>query len=647
MRAVRALGALRTFCALGALSALSLTACDDDIVAPERGSLAVTVAGLPTGQAASVTVTGPGGFSRALTATTTLDDLLPGNYGIAATNVEHPTEGQWVPTPADQSIVIPAGAGTTNATVTYALATARLAVNITGLPAGVNANVTVSGPGYNNVLTSSTAINLLTPGAYTISAAPVVSGGVTYTPTPPTQTIQLPASTTQVAANVVYSVGTGSLTVTVNGLGAGVNGAVQVTGPGGYNQQVTATQTLGPLAPGTYTITASTVASNLTTHTPAPTTQNVTVTAGATATGTVTYTASALVLGAQQQWVGAALGDVVYLASPPNDSRIFVVDQEGRIFVIKNGAALTTPFLDIRSIVSYGGEQGLLSVAFDPAYATNGRFYVYYNDLAGDIAVARYAATPTANVANAGSRTTVISIPHPVQGNHNGGLALFGPDGMLYLGTGDGGSGGDPPNNAQNIDVLLGKLLRIDVTNLPYTIPAGNPYAGATQGRDEIWARGLRNPWRYAFDPPAGTVYVADVGQDNWEEVSAVAAATAGVNYGWRIMEGSHCYNAATCNAAGLTLPVLEYATHVNGTCSVTGGFVYRGAAIPELTGHYLYADYCAGILRSFRLSGGQAVDQRTWSIGAVGNIKSFGLDAAGEIYILVNNGRVYRIVKQ
>ena len=648
--ALGALRALRTFGALGALSALSalgLTACDDDIVAPERGSLAVTIAGLPTGQAAAVAVTGPGGFSRALTATTTLDDLLPGNYGITATNVEHTTEGRWVPTPADQSIVIPAGAGTTNATVTYSLATARLAVNITGLPAGVNASVTVSGPaGYNNVLTSSTAINLLTPGAYTISAANVVSGAVTYTPTPPTQTIQLPASTTQVAANVVYSVGTGSLTVTVNGLGAGVNGAVQVTGPGGYNQQVTATQTLGPLAPGTYTITASTVASSLTTHTPAPATQPATVTPGATATATVTYTASALLLGAQQQWVGAALGDVVYLASPPNDSRIFVVDQAGRIFVIKNGAALTTPFLDIRSIVSYGGEQGLLSVAFDPAYATNGRFYVYYNDLSGDIAVARYTATPTSDVANAGSRTTVISIPHPVQGNHNGGLALFGPDGMLYLGTGDGGSAGDPPNNAQNIDVLLGKLLRIDVTNLPYTIPAGNPYAGATAGRDEIWARGLRNPWRYAFDPPGGTLYIADVGQGAWEEVNALLSTTAGVNYGWRIMEGNNCYPPGSmCNGVGLTTPVLEY-SHANNNCSVTGGFVYRGTAIPELAGHYLYADFCVGILRSFRLSGGQALEQRTW-FGGVGMIKSFGLDAAGEIYILSNNGSVYRIVKQ
>ncbi len=471
-----------------------------------------------------------------------------------------------------------------------------------------------------------------------------MSGGVTYTPAPTTQTIQLPASTTQVAANVVYSVGTGSLTVNINGLGAGVNGSVLVTGPSGYSQPLTATQTLTSLTPGTYTITASAVASNLTTHTPAPLTQNVTVAGGATATATVTYTASPLVLGAQQQWAGSALGDVVYLTSPPNDARIFVVDQAGRIFVIKNGAPLATPFLNIMSIVGYGGEQGLLSLAFDPQYATNGRFYVYYSDLNGDIAVARYTAA--GDVANAGSRTSVITIPHPVNGNHNGGLAMFGPDGMLYLGTGDGGSGDDPPNNAQNLDVLLGKLLRLDVTNLPYTIPAGNPYAGATAGRDEIWAHGLRNPWRYAFDPPAGTLYIADVGQNSWEEVNAVTAATAGVNYGWRIMEGNHCHIPTPCNPAGLTIPVFEY-NHSGGNCSITGGFVYRGTAIPELVGHYLYADYCAGILRSFRLSGGQAVDHRTWSIGDVDNIKSFGLDSSGEIYILSSSGRVYRVVKQ
>ncbi|HJU68302.1 MAG TPA: PQQ-dependent sugar dehydrogenase [Gemmatimonadaceae bacterium] len=646
LKALGALRALRTFSAYSALSAFSafgLLACDDDVVSPVLGALEVTIAGVPAGESAAVTVTGPDGFSETVTTTTRLDDLDPGTYTVVAANIER-ADGRWSPTPPTQSVNVVRSATPASATVTYALVTARLAVNISGLPSGASASVTVTGPGgYTNTLTSSTAIELLTPGAYTITAADVVSGGVTYRPAPTTQTVQLPASTTQVAANVVYSVGTGSLTVTIDGLSAGVNGAVQVTGPSGYNQQITTTQTL-TVPPGTYTITASPVASSLTTHTPTPATQTVTVTTGATASGAVTYAPSPLVLGAQQQWVGADLGDVVHLASPPGDPRIFVVDQAGRIYVIKNGVPLTTPFLNISNLVAYGGEQGLLSVAFDPQFATNGRFYVYHNDLNGDITVARYTAT--GDVADPASRMTVITIPHPVQGNHNGGLVMFGPDGMLYLATGDGGGGGDPANNAQNINSLLGKMLRLDVTSLPYSIPAGNPFVGAT-GADEIWALGLRNPWRFAFDPPTAMLYIADVGQNLWEEVNAVAATTAGVNYGWRIMEGNHCFNPSTnCPTAGLTLPVFEY-SHAAGNCSITGGFVYRGAAIPELVGHYLYADFCVGVLRSFRLSGGQPVEHTTWSIGSVGNIKSFGLDAAGEIYILTGGGRVYRVVKQ
>jgi hypothetical protein len=627
----------------GALAVL-FASCDDDIIAPADGTLEVSISGLPTGAAAAVTVTGPGSYSRDVTATTTIPDLELGTYTIAADDVTA-GDSRWAPTPATQNRELTAANRTAVATVAYAVATARLAVNITGLPNGVNASVTVTGPGgYTNALTSSTAINLLAPGAYTITASDVVSGGTTYRPAPTTQTVQLPASTTQVAATVVYSVGTGSLTVNINGLGSGVSGAVLVTGPSGYNQQLTATQTLSPVPPGTYTITASTVAGNLVTNTPSPTTQTVTVTAGATASGTVTYAASPLVLAVQL--VTEGLESPVYLAAPANDARLFIVEQRGRIRVYKNGALLATPFLDITSIVEYDtGEQGLLSVAFDPAYATNGRFFVYYNDKSGNIAVARYTATPTADVADANSRQSVISIAHPGQSNHNGGLAMFGPDGMLYLGTGDGGGGGDPSNNAQNINSLLGKLLRLNVTTLPYTNPPDNPFAGATNGADEIWAIGLRNPWRYAFDPPAGTLYIADVGQGQYEEVSAVAAATAGVNYGWRIMEGAHCYNAATCNMSGLTQPVLEY-DHSQG-CSITGGFVYRGTAIPELTGHYLYSDYCTGFLRSFRLSSGQAVDQRTWAIGGVGNVLSFGVDAAGELYMLTAIGRVHRIVKQ
>ena len=449
--------------------------------------------------------------------------------------------------------------------------------------------------------------------------------------------------------DIVIPMVTGSLEVRISGLPAGVAASVLVTGPGGFSRTVTATTTIPNLPVGTYTVAAAEVTSPQGRWAPTPATQEASVTVAlGLAVAAIEYAivvTTPLVLGVDQ--VVQGLTNPVYLTAPANDPRLFIVEQPGRIRVFKNGALLATPFLDITSIVRCCGEEGLLSVAFDPAYSTNGRFYVYYNNTNGDISVARYTASPTADVANAGSRTEVITIAHPGQSNHNGGLAMFGPDGMLYLGTGDGGGGGDPPNNAQNTSSLLGKLLRLNVTNLPYTIPPGNPFVGVA-GADEIWAYGLRNPWRYSFDATAGALYIADVGQGAWEEVNAVSVTTAGVNYGWRRTEGTHCYPpdpSEACNKAGLTLPVHEY-DHGQG-CSITGGFVYRGAAIPELTGHYLYSDYCTGFLRSFRLPGGPPVDHRTWAIGSIGNIASFGVDAAGEMYMLSSNGSVYRIVKR
>ena len=362
-------------------------------------------------------------------------------------------------------------------------------------------------------------------------------------------------------------------------------------------------------------------------------------TAAPTTPGTVTLRAQQVVEG---------LASPVYLTAPKGDSRLFIVEQAGRIRIVKSGALVATPFLDITSRVVSGGERGLLSLAFDPAYATNGRFYVYYTGAQGDIFVDRFTVSSNADVANTTS-DRVITIQHRANSNHNGGLLMFGPDGFLYMGTGDGGGAGDVPNNAQNTDVLLGKLLRLDVGSLPYTIPAGNPFVGQA-GADEIWAYGLRNPWRYAFDvPPDGSapkLYIADVGQGAREEVDAADASASGRNYGWRTMEGTQCYNPSSgCNQAGLTLPVLDY-DHGQG-CSISGGSVYRGAAIPEIRGHYFYSDYCSGWLRSFRLSGGAAVDQREWTIGNVGNVTSFGVDSAGELYMLSSNGRVYRLVKQ
>ena len=284
-------------------------------------------------------------------------------------------------------------------------------------------------------------------------------------------------------------------------------------------------------------------------------------------------------------------------------------------------------------------------MAFDPQYATNGRFYVYYTGAQGDIFVDRHTVSANPDIANDDAER-VIAIPHRQAGNHNGGLVMFGPDGMLYLATGDGGGAGDQQNNAQNTNALLGKMLRLDVSNLPYTIPPDNPFVNES-GADEIWAYGLRNPWRFAFDGAgaAAQLYIADVGQNAWEEVNVVPATTGGINFGWRIMEGMHCFNpSAGCNTNGLQLPVLEY-SHADG-CSITGGFVYRGSAIPLLVGHYLYSDYCSGWLRSFRFSDGVAVERRTWPITGIGNVLSFGVDGLGEMYMLTSGGRVYRLVE-
>jgi len=350
-------------------------------------------------------------------------------------------------------------------------------------------------------------------------------------------------------------------------------------------------------------------------------------------------------LALQLQQVATGLSGPVYVTSPPGDARLFIVEQPGRIRIVQNGQLVATPFLDIISRVGSGGERGMLSVAFHPQYSTNGFFYVYFTATNGDIRIERFRVSSNPNVADPASSKLILGVPHP-RGNHNGGLALFGPDGMLYLGLGDGGGGGDPDRNGQNANTLLGALLRIDVnTGDPYSIPAGNPFIGRSDARGEIWAIGLRNPWRFAFDPQGGNLYVADVGQGDREEVNVVSATRAGVNYGWNIMEGSVCYNASSCDRQGLELPAVEY-RHLGNACSVTGGFVYRGSAIPDLAGHYFYGDYCAGFVKSFKYENGAATDERTWELGNIGNVTSFGQDAAGELYITTGNGVVYRIVE-
>lgn len=338
----------------------------------------------------------------------------------------------------------------------------------------------------------------------------------------------------------------------------------------------------------------------------------------------------------------------LHLTAPAGDPRLFVVEQGGTIRIVRGGNLVARPFLDLSSRLRSGGERGLLSMAFHPGYRTNGFFFVNYTDRRGDTRVERYRVSRDPDVADPATARLVLEIEQPYA-NHNGGHVLFGPDGMLYVGTGDGGSGGDPGNRAQNPRELLGKLLRLDVDaagSAPYAIPPDNPYAGegGGRGRPEIWALGLRNPWRCAFDPPTGLLYIADVGQNQWEEVHVEPAAKAGINYGWNLMEGRHPYRPAGRSTAGLALPPVEY-SHGDG-CSIAGGAVYRGAAVPALVGHYVFSDYCTGWIRSFRFEGGRATDLREWRGVEAGNVMSFGVDAAGELYVLSADGAVRRFAR-
>jgi glucose/arabinose dehydrogenase len=341
--------------------------------------------------------------------------------------------------------------------------------------------------------------------------------------------------------------------------------------------------------------------------------------------------------------VVSGLTDALFAVAPPGDTeRLFIVQQTGQILILD----LTTdtlrpePFLDIDSLVVSGEEQGLLGLAFHPAYAMNHYFYVYHsaNGTVCDNSsrctmVVRYTAmTGDPDRADLDSRREMLEITQPYS-NHKGGMLAFGPDDYLYVAVGDGGSGGDPNNNGQNVNTMLGKLLRLDVNSglAPYAIPPSNPFVG-TAGLDEIWAWGLRNPWRFSFDRATGDLWIADVGQGDWEEVDyQPAASDGGENYGWHIMEGTHCYEPPSdCDPTGLVLPVYEYA-HVNGRCSITGGYRYHGS-IPELTGKYLFADYCTGEVWAYDPGADTATEILTSQ--SLGNVLSFGEDTAGEVYL-------------
>jgi cysteine-rich repeat protein len=364
--------------------------------------------------------------------------------------------------------------------------------------------------------------------------------------------------------------------------------------------------------------------------------------------------------------VAQGLTRPVFVTAPRLDpNRLFIVEQDGLVRILDDGALRATPFLDLVDEAACCGERGLLSLAFHPDYESNGRFFVNYTNNAGDTVVARYQVSADPNVADEGTATVLLTVDQEAA-NHNGGQLQFGPDGYLYIGIGDGGGGGDPNERAQDPTFLLGKLLRIDVNAPTYVVPPSNPFAdgGATPPRDEIWALGLRNPWRFSFDRGTGDLYIADVGQAMREEVDVQpAASTGGENYGWDVFEGDRCFEptppATSCPnpPTGFTAPVLVY-DHGQG-CSITGGYVYRGCAMPDLHGTYFYSDICTPFVRTFRgVSGGIAQDQqnRTADVApggglAIGGVSSFGEDARGELYIVdygggaAGQGEVYRVV--
>ena len=350
---------------------------------------------------------------------------------------------------------------------------------------------------------------------------------------------------------------------------------------------------------------------------------------------------------ARLQLIAEGLDLPVFVTSPPGDPRLFIVEKKGFIRVFKKGELLPNPFLDVHLQVSEGSEQGLLSMAFHPAFATNGRFFVSYTNPDGDSRVVEHRVSTNPDRAVPTPVATILAVDQPFS-NHNGGLILFGPDGQLYVGFGDGGDAGDPQENGQNLGTLLGKILRLDVdSGSPYAIPPDNPFVGEPGVREEIWAYGLRNPWRFAFDRATGDLYIADVGQGKYEEVHAAPAGLGGQNYGWDIMEGAHCFEPQSgCDQTGLVLPVIEY-NHSTGACSITGGYVYRGSALPDLAGTYFYADYCSDFVRSFKLASGRATEEWSWPglEPPGGSISSFGEDAAGELYICSLSGSVHKIV--
>ena len=333
-----------------------------------------------------------------------------------------------------------------------------------------------------------------------------------------------------------------------------------------------------------------------------------------------------------------------------DSGRLFLVERRGSIRVYRDGAVQPGYFLDMHTMVEAGNERGLLGLAFHPQFASNGLLYVYFTRPGGDIVLGRWRANADRSAVMLSSFKTLLTIEHSSAGNHNGGGMAFNPkNGLLYAAVGDGGGGGDPENDAQNvIRNRLGKVLRINVNGTgggqygTYSIPSSNPYVGRS-GRDEIWSYGFRNPWRLSFDRANGNLFIADVGQGSWEEVNRESFGQAGGrNYGWRVMEGRHCYNASTCNRSGKTLPITEYG-HTSGNCSITGGFVYRGPTQTALVGRYVFADFCSGRIWSIVATGGNG--DQVLEADTTQQITSFGEGDDGELYAVTIDGGLFQVL--
>lgn len=340
-----------------------------------------------------------------------------------------------------------------------------------------------------------------------------------------------------------------------------------------------------------------------------------------------------------ENFVSGISNPVEIVASPTSDNRLFVVQQSGTIKIVnENGTIAPDNFLNISNLITFGGERGLLGLAFHPQFLTNRYFFVYYNNLQGSIRVSRFTANSSnPNTADVSSEKILLTIPKPFT-NHNGGSIHFGADGYLWISTGDGGSGGDPNNNAQNKNSLLGKMLRIDVnSDNAYNIPSDNPFVGI-DGADEIWAYGLRNAWKFSFDRTTNQVWIADVGQGDIEEINKVSAATPGINYGWRCYEGNTPYNTTGCaNASTMTFPVAQY-DHSGGKCSITGGYLYRGNLYTDLVGKYVFADYCSAQIGVLDTS-----NTMVWSPSFSANFTTFGEDNQKQLYVAAGN-TIYKI---